>query len=258
MTGALHAEWTKLRTVSATGWLLLAAIVLMVALSAVVALALTDSATGAGEDLTKLSLTGTQLGQAVIVILAVQTISLEYSTGMIRATLTAIPRRRTVLLAKGTVLAVLVLAAGVVAVLGSVLAGRLILPSSGFTPAHGYAAVSLAHGATLRAAAGTVLYLALIALLSLGIATAVRESAVAIGLVLGLLYVFPILAAVVGDPTIKRHLQQIAPMSAGLAIQATIHLRHLPLAPWAGLGVLAAWAAAALLVGGVVLARRDA
>jgi ABC-2 type transport system permease protein len=258
MSDALHAEWTKLRTVSATGWLLLSAIVLTVALSAVVALAITYSATGAGQDITKLSLSGIYLGQAIVAIIAVQTISLEYSTGMMRITLTAIPRRPTVLLAKGTVLAVLVLVAGTVAVLGSILAGRLILPSGGFTPAHGYTLLSLAHGPTLRAAAGTVLYLALIALLSLGIAAAVRESAVAIGLVLGLLYVFPILAALVGDPSLKRHLQQISPMTAGLAIEATTNLRHLPIAPWAGLGVLAAWAAAALVMGGLLLTQRDA
>ena len=103
-----------------------------------------------------------------------------------------------------------------------------------------------------------MLYLALIALLSLGVATAVRDSAVAIGIVLGLLYLFPILAALVTDPSLKRHLQQIAPMTAGLAIQATTDLRRLPIGPWAGLGVLAAWAAAALLAGGLLLRRRDA
>ena len=80
----------------------------------------------------------------------------------------------------------------------------------------------------------------------------------AIGLVLGLLYLFPILAALVADPHLRRHLEQIGPMTAGLAIQATTNLRGLPIGPWAGLGVLAAWAAAALLAGGLALARRDA
>jgi ABC-2 type transport system permease protein len=110
----------------------------------------------------------------------------------------------------------------------------------------------------LRAAAGSVLYLALIALLSLGAATAVRDSAAAIGAVLGLLYLFPLVAAVVTDPHWQRHLEQIGPMSAGLAIQATTGLRSLPLSPWAGLGALAAWAAAALLAGGLLLRLRDA
>ena len=85
-----------------------------------------------------------------------------------------------------------------------------------------------------------------------------RDSATAIGVVLGLLYLFPIIAGVVTDPHWQRHLQQIGPMTAGLAIQATTNLRGLPIGPWAGLGVLAAWAAGALLLGGVLLQRRDA
>jgi ABC-2 type transport system permease protein len=139
-----------------------------------------------------------------------------------------------------------------------VLTGRFILPGHGFTAARGFPPLSLADGPVLRAAAGSVLYLALIALLSLGAATAVRDSAAAIGTALGLLYLFPLVAAVVTDPHWQRHLEQIGPMSAGLAIQATTGLRTLPLSPWAGLGVLAAWAAAALLTGGLLLRRRDA
>jgi ABC-2 type transport system permease protein len=76
--------------------------------------------------------------------------------------------------------------------------------------------------------------------------------------VLGLLFLFPIIAAVVTDPHWQRHLQQIAPMNAGLYIQATTGLRSLPLTPWEGLGVLAAWAAGALLAGGILLRLRDA
>jgi ABC-2 type transport system permease protein len=163
-----------------------------------------------------------------------------------------------VLAAKSAVLSGVVLVAGVVAVLGSLLAGRLILPGNGFTAAHGYRVLSLADGPTLRAATGSVLYLTLIALLSLGVAVVVRESAAAIGVVLALLYLFPILTQAVTDPHWHRHLQQIAPMNAGLAIQSTIDLPSLPIGPWAGLGVLVAWAAAALLVGGLRLRLRDA
>jgi ABC-2 type transport system permease protein len=258
MSRALHAEWTKLRTVAATGWLLLAVIMLTVALSAVVTLALNYSSEGPGQDITKLTLAGVYIGQALVAILAVLSISSEYSTGMISVTLTAIPRRATMLAAKASTVTGLVVVVAALAVLGSVLAGRVILPSHGFTAAHGYPVLSLTRGLTLRAAGGSVLYLALIALLSLGVATAVREAAVAIGIVLGLLYVFPILAALVTDPTLRRHLQQIAPMNAGLAIQDTTNLHHLPIAPWAGLGVLAAWAAASLIAGGLFLRLRDA
>jgi len=103
-----------------------------------------------------------------------------------------------------------------------------------------------------------VLYLALIALLSLGVAAAVRDSATAIGVVLGLLYLVPILGLAAGGAGWQRHLQQVGPMSAGLAIQASAGLRHLPIGPWPGLGVLAGWAAAALLAGGLRLGLRDA
>ena len=103
-----------------------------------------------------------------------------------------------------------------------------------------------------------MLYLALIALLSIGIVTIVRSSAAAIGIVLGLLFVFPILAAVVTDPDWQRHLKQLAPSSAGLAIQATTGVDGLPISPWAGLGVLGLWAVGALVVGGVVLELQDA
>jgi ABC-2 type transport system permease protein len=254
---ALHAEWTKLRTTPGATWLALATIVLTAGLSATVAAATTYNP-GTGQDLTKLSLTGIDLGQALIAILAATAISGEYSTGMIATTLTAIPRRTVMLAAKATVLTAVVLGAGTLAVHASVLAGRLLLPGNGFTPAHGYLPLSLGDGSTLRAAGGSVLYLALIALLSLGIATAVRDSATAVGVVLALLYLFPIIAAAVTDPHWQRHLQQISPMNAGLAIQATTNLHNLPISPWAGLGVLAAWTAAALLTGALTLRLRDA
>jgi ABC-2 type transport system permease protein len=255
---ALHAEWTKLRTAPGTVGLLAAAVALTVAVGAAAAAATRCPAAACGQDPAKVSLTGVYLGQVAVAVVAVLAISGEYSTGMIRTTLAAMPRRTTVLAAKAALITGLVLAAGTPAVLGSLLAGRLILPGHGFTAAHGFAPLSLADGPVVRAAAGSVLYLGLIALLSLGAATAVRDSAVAIGIVLGLLYLFPIVAAVVSDQHVQRHLQQIAPMTAGLEIEATMGLRSLPLSPWAGLGVLAAWAAGALLIGGLLFRLRDA
>lgn len=258
LSGALHAEWTKARTMASTGWLLLAAVVLMVAVGAAVSAAVSCPAGGCAEDPAKISLTGIYLGQAVVAIVAVLAISGEYSAGMIRVTLAAMPRRITVLAAKAIVLTGLVLADGAVAVLASVVAGQTILTGHGIDPAHGYPSLALGSPPVLRAMAGSVLYLVLIALLSLGTATAVRDSAAAIGVVLGLLYVFPIVGATAGNAHLARLIQQIGPMTAGLAIQATTGLRDLPISPWTGLGVLAAWAAAALLAGGLLLCRRDA
>jgi ABC-2 type transport system permease protein len=254
----LHAEWTKLRTLPGTGWLLLAAVALTVALSAAAAAAVQCPSGRCSYDPAKVSLTGLELGQAVVAVLAVLVISGEYSTGMIRTTLAATPRRSAVLAAKAMILSGVVLATGIIAVLGSLLVGWLALPSSGPTTAHDHLRLTLTDGPTLRAAAGSVLYLALIALLSLGTAAALRDSATAIGVVLGLLYLFPILAQAVTNPDWKRHLKQIAPMDAGLAIRATTDLDSLPIGPWAGLGVLAAWAVAAVLAGGLLLRLRDA
>ncbi len=147
--------------------------------------------TGGGQDPTKLAVVGVDLGQAVVVVLAALAICEEYSTGMIRISLAAMPRRHLLLAAKAANVVVVVLLASILAVAGCLLAGRLLLPGAGIGPAHGYPLVSLAHTATLRAATGNVIYLTLVALLALGIATAIRDSAVSVGAALALLYLPP-------------------------------------------------------------------
>jgi len=259
MLDMLHAEWTKLRTISGPAWLLLGVVAFTVAISTA---AVQATSCPAGQscpvDPTKLSLTGIQVGQAVVAILAVLTIGNEYSTGMIRITFAAMPQRLVVYAAKAVITAGTVLVAGAVAVLGSVLAGQLILPGHGFTTARGFHPVWLSYGPSLRAAAGSVLYLALIALLSLGIAAMIRDSAVSIGAVLGVLYLFPIVLAFVNNTTWQDRLKRWTPTNAGLNIEATTGLRNLAISPWGGLGVLAIWAGAALVIGGLVLRVRDA
>ncbi len=254
----LRAEWTKVRTVPETGWLVAATVVLTVAVSTTV-IAVTRCTPGGScsADTTKLSLIGVEAGQAVVAILAVLAITSEYSTGMIRTTFTAMPRRFAVLTAKAAVLTGLVLPAAIVSVAGCLLAGREILPGQGFTAARGFAALSLAHDPTLRAAGGSVLYLVLVGLLALGVATMVRDSAVGTGTVLGLLYLAPILSAFVGNPVWQRRIERYGPTSAGLTIQNTTG-GHLPIGPWGGIAVLAIWAAGALLAAGLLLRLRDA
>jgi ABC-2 type transport system permease protein len=255
---ALRAEWVKQRTLSSAAWLLAGLIAATVAISAA-AIAATRCPAGltCPVDTTKLSLTGVEFGEAVVAILAVLPVCNEYSTGMIRVTLAAMPRRAVVVAAKAAIVSGMVLAAGTVAVLACVLAGRLLLPGHGFSPARGFPALSLADGPTLRAAAGSVLYLGLIALLSVGVAAIVRDSAVTIGAVLGLLYLFPVIATFVGNMTWHNRLERYTPL-AGLNIQATTGLRSLPISPWAGLGVLAVWAMVALVGGALSVLLRDA
>jgi ABC-2 type transport system permease protein len=235
MVPALHAEWTKFRTVPGLLLLMVGAIVGTIALSAV-ALSAAGVCPGPGclADPVKTSLTGVLLGQVVVAVFGVLSVGAEYSSGMITTP---------------------VLVAGGVAFFGSLVAGELLLPDGA---SEGYRQVDLGTQSTIRAGIGSVLYLVLVALLSLGIATAVRSSAAAIGIVLGLLFVLPVVAAVITDPDWQRRLEQISPSTAGLAIQATTDLDRLPISPWAGLGVLAGWAATALLLGALLLRFRDA
>jgi ABC-2 type transport system permease protein len=258
MKDALRAEWTKLRTVTGPAWLLATTIISTVALGVAVAAAQSPSSTAPELDTTRISLTGIDLGQAVVAVLGIVVMSGEYGQGMIHVTLAALPRRVTVLSAKAVLIIAVTLPAAAIAVLGSLLFGGTVLTDHGLAPASGNRAVSLTDATVLRAAGGTVLYLALIALLSFAVATIVRESVVAIGIVIGLLYAFPVVVGLVSDPVWSRHLQQIGPMTAGLTITATTNLRLLPLSPWTGLGVLAAWALGALAIGGLLFRLRDA
>ena len=193
----MRAEWTKLRTTLGAAWLLVLTVVVTVALGGAVCAAATTCGT-------KVLLSGVYAGQAPVAVLGVLVVSGEYSTGLIHTTLAAVPNRVAVMAAKAAVVAVVVaVAAGVASVAG------------------------LVEGAELRPTARACAYLVLIAVISLGIAGVVHDSAVAIGFVLGLLYLPPILAPLVANP---RVVEELAPMTAGLP-------------------VLTAWAAVALLAG---------
>ena len=245
---ALSAEWTKLRTAPGTVWLLVAVVVPTIGVSAAAAATIACPPGECGVDPARVSLTGIQLGQAAVAVLAVLMVGTEYGTGLMGVTLAAMPRRVTVLAAKAAILVAVVAPAALFAVLGCLVVGRVILPGHG---------IPVPLDSLSRPAAGSVLYLVAIALLGLGVAVAVRDSATAIGVVLALLYVYPIVIRVVSDPTWLRRLERIGP-TAGLAIQATTGLDGLAIGPWRGLGVLAGWATAALLLGALLLHHRDA
>jgi len=255
MRQAVRAEWLKAWSDPGTAWVLGALVTLSVAVSAVAVSAARCPAMGCGQDPARLSFAGVYLGQAVAALAGVLAIGGEYGTGMIRVTLTAMPRRITVLAAKALVLAGLVLTASALAVSASILTGWLILPGHGFTAARGF---DLVGAGAWQASFRTTLYLTLVAAISLGVTAAVREVAAAIGTALGLLYLFPIAASLAANPAIQRRLSQIGPMPAGLDAQVSTGVSGLPLTPWQGLGVVALWAAGALVLGGLVLRRRDA
>ncbi|MCW2932551.1 MAG: hypothetical protein JWM19_3513 [Actinomycetia bacterium] len=260
---ALHAEWTKFRTLPGMFWLLAATAVLTGVVGTAVSATFSCtpgycSPADTGADPAKLALTGLYLGQVLAACVGVLVVGGEYDTGMIRVTLAAMPGRLRVLAAKAVVVLAAVLAASLVGVLGSFIAGRLILPGRGLSAANGYVVLSLSDGTDLRAFCCAAAYLVLIALMAAGITMAVRQSGAAIGIVLGLLFLFPIIAGVAPSHWLARHLNQASPMMAGSYAQATVGLKALPLTPWQGLGVVALWAVGALLLGGLVLRFRDA
>jgi len=258
---ALRAEWTKLCTVPSTVWLLAATVVATVGIAATVAAGVHLPACAPGTpcpaDTARLSLWGVRAGQVTVAVLAVLAVSGEYATGMVHLTLAATPRRFRALGGKLVAVTVAVTAASAVAVAGSVVVAVRIFAARGYTPSRGYP-LDLTDPATLRAGLGSVFYLGLIALLGAGIAVVVRDGAAALGAVLALLFAFPMATALVSDATWQRRLHQWSPMDAGLAIQATTDLTRLPLAPWTGLGVLAAWAGGAVILGGLAFRHRDA
>jgi ABC-2 type transport system permease protein len=242
MTGTLRSEWTKLRSLPSTAWLLLAAIVLTVAVSTV-ATGTVDTShcppDGCHENTLKLALTGIRLGQFALVVLAVITVSAEYGTGTILPTLTTTPHRLRLLAAKSIMVTVIVAAAGTLSVLICVAIGRAVLPGKGFDRAHGYPPLSLLDGPTFRTAGSMVLYLVLVALLSVGLATLVRDTATALTGVFATLFVSPILLQLVRDPDWQRRLTRWTPEVGALKAPAL-------------------YAALALALGAVALTRRDA
>ncbi len=260
---AVHMEWTKLRTVRSTAWLVLATVGFTLGIGGLAAWAvgatLCPTPTGcASEDTPRLALSGVYLGQIAVVVLASLAITTEYGTDTMRVTLAAYPRRGIVFAAKGIAVMALVLGAGALGVLGSLAAGRIALPGRRFVGGNTVPPLSLADEPTLRAAIGTVLYLGLIAMLSLGIGMAVRHTAAALSTVLAMLFLPQMVAPLLTNEHWREWVLKLSPMTAGLAIQATKGLGSLPIGPWPGLGVLAAYAGVAWLLGAASFTIRDA
>ncbi|QFG19857.1 ABC transporter permease subunit [Actinomadura sp. WMMB 499] len=198
------------------------------------------------DDTTRTALTGVLIGQAAIVTLAVLFVTSEFRRRMIAVTLAATPRRGRVLAAKAAVVAAAGLAAGLAAALGALLV----------TGAGGRPVPPLTDGAVLRAVLGTGLLLAVVAVLALAVAVIVRRTAPAIALVLLALLVPQIVAT--GLPvSAARWLERVTP-AAGFAVQQTVPRYDTAIGPWAGLGVLCAYAAVALAAAAWLLRRRDA
>jgi ABC-2 type transport system permease protein len=258
---ALRAEWIKLRSVPSTAWSLLAGFGLMLALTALVCSTSTTTGGTPGHpgdnDIVRDSLAGVWLGQIPFVLLAVLAIASEYSTGMIRTTFAANPRRWATVTSKSALVGALVLLTSLLASAVSFVLGQSLLRGNGFNYEGGYDPVTLSDGHALRAVVGTALYLTALALLALGIAAIVRHTAMAISIVLGLVFV-PIIAVGVLPEEAGDIVKRLTP-TAGLAVQQTVERPDgIPTGPWTGLGVAFAYALVSLAVALWLVRRRDA
>jgi ABC-2 type transport system permease protein len=248
---ALLAEWTKLRSLRSTTWALVAIVGSTLAIGAV------SSSTShpdvvPNEDIVSIALAGVYLAQVAAVAFGVVAICSEYATGTIRTTFAANPRRRQVVVAKAAIVAALGLVACALAAFAAFYIGLAVLRGNGFTSNNGYNVPSLSDGDTLRKVGVAAVYPVLIALLSLGVATIVRHTALAISAVLGAVFV-PFIVAPLFPEHIANTIVYASPM-AGMAAQE----QGAPGDPLTGIAVTVAWTAAAMLLALWLIARRDA
>ncbi|MFJ2737536.1 ABC transporter permease [Streptomyces sp. NPDC087317] len=250
----LRSELCKLRSVRSTLWTLLGAVTSNVAIGALVSVFLVSRLSAAqqqGADPVRLSLIGLHLSQIALGTLGVLTVTSEYGTGLIRATLAATPRRRTVLAAKAVVLAGVGLAVGVLSCVAAYLVFHAALPADTSSTL----SRSLTSPGILRAAVGGGVYLTLLGLLGLGLGAALRSSAGAIATLLGLLFVPVILVGTLPDAW-QTTLGPYLPMNAADALYL-LHPEPHGLSAAAGLGVFSLYTALALAAGFTVMHHRD-
>jgi len=193
--------------------------------------------------------TGFQLSQLTICALGVLVITSEYATGMIRASLLAVPRRVPMLAAKAAVFAVLVFVVGELAAFPSFFIGAAIL--------HGKAPVALGDPGVLRAVLGSGLYLAVLGLFALAVGGLVRHTAAGITGVIGFVLILAPLAQELPG-SFGKHLHAYLPSEAGRLIAQAHQGPHDLLTPWQGFGVFCLWTAVLLGAAASLLQRRDA
>jgi ABC-2 type transport system permease protein len=264
MTRTLHTEWTKVRTHRGALVALGSMFLLMAGMSAFAASEQeTNAVVGGDDDVVQFALAGVVFAELAAVVVGASLITSEYTTGMIRTTLTATQGRLRVLVAKIAVLILVTFPTALAAsVLGFVAAMPLLRDGGYRAPA--YPPVSITDPDAARAVVGTALLLTAYALIALGIGTTLRHSGAAIAAGIAVVFV-PVLMLGLFPENIRVRLEQFSPL-AGLAVQSTTDRmlsafddhQGMPIGHWTGLGVAFAWALAALGVGYLVLRTRDA
>ena len=252
----LGSEWTKLTTVRSTVWTLLATAVVGIGLGAIVTSAQAarwanrSLAARAAFDPTRSSLAGLLFAQLAIGVLGILVMSAEYSTGTIRATFSAVPRRPLVLVAKVAVFGTATLIVGEIVSFVAFFIGQRIL--NGKAPT-----AMLSDPGVLRAVTSGGLYLLALGLLALGLASIIRVTAAAISTFVGVLFILPIIADVLPS-SFTSDIGRFLPANIGTVMMSAHYHGSDPFGPWTSFGLLGAYAVLALLVGGVLLVRRDA
>jgi hypothetical protein len=250
----LRSEFLKLRTVRSTLWTLVTAVVSNVVLAALAGIFIAgrlSSAEKAHVDAIQLSQAGVHLSQIAFGVLGVLVITSEYGTGLIRATLAAVPRRRMLLATKAIVFTATALVTGIAASFAAYLVFQASLSGTGTTMRS-----TLGDPGVLRAVTGGGLYLAALGLLGLGLGAIIRSSAGAIATLFGLLFV-PVILVSVLPTTWRDMIGPYLPMNAGEQIYI-VHHEPSQLAAWTGFAVFCGYAAAALIAGFIMIKHRDA
>ncbi|WP_369252222.1 ABC transporter permease subunit [Geodermatophilus amargosae] len=249
---ALHAEWIKLWTVRSTGWSVAAMVALGAGLTTLVcALVAPSLATGQeGEPVGAFITWGLLFAQVTAVVLGALTVTAEYGTGMIRATLAATPRRGTVLTAKALVLTGTLFVTGVVTAVLGWLGGNAFLSAEGI-------GLSLGDDGMLRSLLGSGLYMAGLGLLAMAVGLLLRSTAAAVSVVLALVFLVGNLVMLLPG-SLGEWLTKLMPGNAGSRIATPESFNPMLLDPWPGFAVFAAEVAVVLAVAAVTFRRRDA
>jgi ABC-2 type transport system permease protein len=252
--GAVRSELTKIRSTRSTYWALLAVIVATVGFGALASFATAQHPQGLGPgfDATQRSLDGLYISQLIIAVLGALTITSEYSTGMIRTSLAAQPRRGTVLAAKGIVFTAVALVTSLATTFAAFFLGQALMSGK-------HLGTTLGQPNVLRAVIGGALFLTACGLLSFGLGLILRHTAGAITAAIGLLFVLTVLIQFLPDSW-QAHADKWVPALSGAGIWQTVGpAPHGPLlSAWAGFAVLAGYAVVAIAGGAVVFFRRDA
>ncbi|WP_375478567.1 ABC transporter permease [uncultured Jatrophihabitans sp.] len=252
----LHSEWTKFRSLRSTVWTLLIAVILMVGIGALFsAVTANQFHTFSAGDVAKFnpistSLNGIAFAQLAIGVLGVLMITGEYSTGMIRSSLTAVPRRLPVLWGKLTVFAGMVLAVSLVTSFVSFFLGQSLLNSHNL-------GVSISSPGALRSVFGAALYMTVAGVIGMAIGSLLRNTAAGISTFVGAFFVIPPLAGLLPS-SISDHLVQYFPSNAGAALYGGARDVTNALSPWTGFGVLCAYAAVLIAAAAWRMRRTDA